>query len=1039
MSIHMMDDEEDDDIGWEDDDGQEIDDEGIAWEEDDDEGDGDGDDSGRGSNSGSVAAGGPAGCAEFEEDDLEEEPEERRWLGDNGEIVVELPRGEDEEGEDGDDDGGRGGESSSAGKGKGKKKAKARRFTAALSVHKAHLACLVARCAMVSRWAGDPTVQAAIVSCLPNHLAKKHVPARQKRNRQDSSSLPAVGDRDGGAAAAAAAAKKTKKKRKKDGDDDEEGTREDEEEDKMPSDGGNQLRLADLVVWFREFITVLDDGAVGGSEGSWGSRPQRLLRVIEQQAGCAQEAVQLFVSLCRGLGLRARYVACLDPVPPSPAAGLRRQPPPSKQTRNYTVNLAAAPAVLAEGKQGVRHHHRQRRWGSGESGGGLQAAGGVGVGSSQAWAEVLCREGKELELSPSRRPPSSSPPPPPPPPPAPATSPRRPSKRQRTRGTPEACLPPRDSRPKGSAGMPGGGGNSSRSRTEALSMNSDDEDSNGAGAAESDDDDDDGARQLAEEQRRQNRTSEKVDVDPPPGESTATATLSGARARPTRAGSKRNATGAIAAAETCTRPSNGSRRELPRSREAASSAAGASGTAHKTKRVAGAPKGEGFRDAVPCNTAYPTGGTGGGTSADDGEATANGARGVGVADGGGGGKKGGRRGSGSSGGGAGANGSAAGAAVAAAAGVSSCPSTRGGDRERWIHVDPVVGALDQADKVQELRFRKRLMPYVVAEDEKKLIVDVTRRYSSEWARTLRTRGRAMASADGWWNRSMRKWGASADRRSRRKVIGTGAASSPLVVEGQRDDEANEDGDQGASEEKELQEKVDKEPVPNTIAALKNHHKYVLGKKLLKFEALRPGAKAAGLVKGSKVYLKTDVATLRGASRWKKDALQVKKSELDKPVKLATKKGEKEGEGTSKLYGDWQTEPWAPEAAVDGKVPKNEYGNLEFFDCSPAFLPTGTAHLRGEQIGRLAAKLGVDYAPALTGFETKVGRQVPVLDGIIVCKEQSQMLRDAHMTWQQMQLEKQVKVRGERVLRRWRTLFKGVLLGAQLLEEYGSHE
>lgn len=69
--------------------------------------------------------------------------------------------------------------------------------------------------------------------------------------------------------------------------------------------------------------------------------------------------------------------------------------------------------------------------------------------------------------------------------------------------------------------------------------------------------------------------------------------------------------------------------------------------------------------------------------------------------------------------------------------------------------------------------------------------------------------------------------------------------------------------------------ISQQPVPNTIAALKNHHKYVLGKKLLKFEALRPGAKAAGLVKGSKVYLKTDVATLRGASRWKKDALQVR--------------------------------------------------------------------------------------------------------------------------------------------------------------------
>lgn len=47
--------------------------------------------------------------------------------------------------------------------------------------------------------------------------------------------------------------------------------------------------------------------------------------------------------------------------------------------------------------------------------------------------------------------------------------------------------------------------------------------------------------------------------------------------------------------------------------------------------------------------------------------------------------------------------------------------------------------------------------------------------------------------------------------------------------------------------------------------------------------------------------------------------KVKDSELDKPAKVTTKKGEKDGEGSSKLYGDWQTESWTPEAAVDGKV------------------------------------------------------------------------------------------------------------------------
>lgn len=64
--------------------------------------------------------------------------------------------------------------------------------------------------------------------------------------------------------------------------------------------------------------------------------------------------------------------------------------------------------------------------------------------------------------------------------------------------------------------------------------------------------------------------------------------------------------------------------------------------------------------------------------------------------------------------------------------------------------------------------------------------------------------------------------------------------------------------------------------------------------------------------------------------------------------------------------------------------------MEFFECSPALLPAGTEHIRGDQISRVASKLGVDYAPALTGFEMKQGRQVPVLDGIIVCKEHRQV-------------------------------------------------
>ena len=43
-----------------------------------------------------------------------------------------------------------------------------------------------------------------------------------------------------------------------------------------------------------------------------------------------------------------------------------------------------------------------------------------------------------------------------------------------------------------------------------------------------------------------------------------------------------------------------------------------------------------------------------------------------------------------------------------------------------------------------------------------------------------------------------------------------------------------------------------------------------------------------------------------------------------------------------LFGAWQTELFVPPPAVDGKVPRNEYGNVELFE--PWMLPPGTVHI-----------------------------------------------------------------------------------------------
>jgi xeroderma pigmentosum group C-complementing protein len=46
-----------------------------------------------------------------------------------------------------------------------------------------------------------------------------------------------------------------------------------------------------------------------------------------------------------------------------------------------------------------------------------------------------------------------------------------------------------------------------------------------------------------------------------------------------------------------------------------------------------------------------------------------------------------------------------------------------------------------------------------------------------------------------------------------------------------------------------------------------------------------------------------------------------------------------------LYGIWQTDEYDPPTAVGGKVPRNEYGNVELF--KPCMLPKGTVHLQSK--------------------------------------------------------------------------------------------
>jgi xeroderma pigmentosum group C-complementing protein len=214
----------------------------------------------------------------------------------------------------------------------------------------------------------------------------------------------------------------------------------------------------------------------------------------------------------------------------------------------------------------------------------------------------------------------------------------------------------------------------------------------------------------------------------------------------------------------------------------------------------------------------------------------------------------------------------------------------------------------------------------------------------------------------------------------------------------------------SEEDEELDRIAESEPIPKTLDSIKNHPLYVIEKHLKKYEAIYPMHPVLGQLAQHKVYSRSNVHTLHTKDRWIREMRQVNDNES--PYKTVKGKSTSELE----LFGKWQTHPWTPPKAIDGMVPKNDRGNVELW--SDAHLPEGTVQIQLQGASTICRKLGIDYAPALVGFEIRGGRSVPVLDGIIICKEYEQSVRDACD-------EHNNRKNREEADRLWRLLLRGV--------------
>lgn len=334
--------------------------------------------------------------------------------------------------------------------------------------------------------------------------------------------------------------------------------------------------------------------------------------------------------------------------------------------------------------------------------------------------------------------------------------------------------------------------------------------------------------------------------------------------------------------------------------------------------------------------------------------------------------------------------------------------------QKWQPVDPVVTHTFWKPKVFEppITDRENSMSYVVAFEADGTARDVTKRYAKAYAaktRKLRIET-AMDGGEKWWRKAMKPF-----RRH-----------------------TPDDLDQ--IEDNELTGVEAREPMPRNVQDFKDHPVYALERHLRRNEVLAPDAKPSGTVGAGpkapleKIYRRKDVRIARSADKWYRLGRELKPGEV--PVKWLPKKARPKGskfdvqedegqadEAGTPVYTQDQTELYIPDPVRKGRVPKNKFGNIDVY--VPSMVPQGGVHVRNEYAARAAFTLGIDYAPALTGFSFKGRQGTAVLDGVVVAAEYIDAVEATIAGLEYAEEEVENNRRRLRALKVWRRMLMGL--------------
>ncbi|KAK6503156.1 hypothetical protein TWF481_008189 [Arthrobotrys musiformis] len=352
--------------------------------------------------------------------------------------------------------------------------------------------------------------------------------------------------------------------------------------------------------------------------------------------------------------------------------------------------------------------------------------------------------------------------------------------------------------------------------------------------------------------------------------------------------------------------------------------------------------------------------------------------------------------------------------------------------QSWITIDPLgSGIIRPLTTLEPAQWDwENEMSYVIAFDNDNAVRDITRKYVkgyNSYTRSLRVE--ATLEGEKWWKSALDLY------------------TTPDYLAPDRDQ--LEDGL--------MNDRLLREGIPKSLAAMKNHPVFAIEEQLRQNEVLHPKVECGTMTGKNKrpvpVYRRQDVKQVKSATQWYMLGREIKAGE--QPLKHKKKKvrkprraldiddmdlddemdvGDDYGMDTG-MYAHFQTILYQPEPCIGPVVPKNAYGNIDLY--VPSMLPEGGVHIP-HKLARIAADflgIGDFVADAITGFDFRnAGKSTPVINGIVAGIECEEGIWDMIEHIEKEQEEEAEEIRQLTALNLWRKFLVGLRI-KQRVDEY----